>query len=139
MELTVDYSALARILGVNPIGVAYGMVEESIPKLIAISLIFGSLYWYFIGLIGWMNWQRRMSRFSSALGAFFIVCCALFGILGTKEVIHENSIMRVLVTPLVVIQYVLIGSLILGSFASALFSLLAAIKGKLPADIQTLP
>ncbi len=106
-----------RIFGVNPVAAVVGMVSEG-GWFYGFLLVFGTLWWFCIGYVGWKSWEGSVSRPSSALGVLISLLSVALGVGLTQETLgHDDAAL----SAGAIIQYVSVGVLCLGALAAASF------------------
>lgn len=78
-----------RVLGVNPLAAAVGMVYEG-GIFFGVLLIFGTAWWSLIGVIGQETRNGNRSRLSAALGAFLSLFSGVIGAVLTNGVLYRD-------------------------------------------------
>jgi hypothetical protein len=113
-----------RIFGVNPIAAFVGMASGD-GFFYAFLLIFGILWWFYIGYVGWKSWRGSLSRPSSALGALISLISVAFAVGLTQDTFrHDDTAL----SAGAVIQYAGVGVLCLGALAATLSSTIAVLR-----------
>ena len=113
-----------RIFGVNPIAPFAGMASGD-GFFYASLLAFGTLWWFYIGYVGWKSWEGSLSRPSSVLGAFISLMSVVCAVGLTRDTFtHEETAM----SAGAVIQYAGAGVLCLGALAATLSSTIAVFR-----------
>jgi hypothetical protein len=85
---------------------------------------FGTAWWYFIGQIGWASGLHSIGRASSGLAAVIAFLFAGIGTSMCRDNLRNDSISGIL-SGAVILQYVLVGALILGAWSSGICSVAA--------------
>ena len=115
-----------RIFGVNPIAPFAGMASGD-GFFYASLLAFGTLWWFYIGYVGWKSWRGNLSLPSSALGAFISLISVMFAVELTRETFRHDDTTS---STGAVIQYASVGVLCLGALAAALSSTMGVFRRK---------
>lgn len=113
-----------RILGLNPIAAAVGMFSDGL-LFYGVLLIFGTLWWFYIGYIGRRSWEGSVSRLGSAFGGFVSLFSAALGV-GMTDVTFRGDDSALQVGPLT--QYAGVGMLCLGAIVVTIYSTIAVFR-----------
>jgi len=108
-----------------------GMISEGI-LFYGVLLVFGTLWWFYIGFVGRKSWDGNVSRLSSALGVLVSGCSATICILMTKDAFYQDRDAGTLSLG-AIFQYAGLGMLCLGAIAVAIYSAKTAVGHKKPA------
>jgi len=132
VSATVPGGAYYRIIGVNLVAGMVGMVSEGV-LFYSVLLIFGAAWWLLIGAIGAQSRGGGISRPIAALGGLLSLAVALGGAAITSSALDED-LRKAGLSTVGVIQYVLVGMLILAVLFVAFYSARAAVS---PVKIRT--
>ena len=100
------------------------MGYDSEASIVAVFLLSGIPWWYFIGRIGWQIRGRSMSRWTLGVGAivalFAFLVCTSMTVRVLQADLGEGSL-----TSMALLQYTLTASLCLGALVSGVCAVIA--------------
>jgi hypothetical protein len=124
VSVNVPGGAYYRIFGVDPLAAAVGMVYEG-AGFYTVLFLSGTVWWFFIGTIGWKSRNRNISRPASILGTLLSLLSVLIGIAMTKDAFHHDLNGGAL-SLAAIFQYAGVGILCLGAFVVTIYAVAAA-------------
>jgi|SRR6185369_12354836 len=127
-----------RVIAINPVGMAAMWMSNGIVAITAVFLITGTPWWYFVARIGWMSKNRKIARYSSALGCLLLLFTAWVCWAITVPTIKDD-LTQGLLTKTAIVQFGLVALLGLGALVSAVYSAIASFSPRESTSQTSLP